>query len=124
MHDWRQTIRERIESHRLPQAHREEVISELAAHLEEDFYDARSRGLTDTEAFAGGDVVLLANGWPVCQFFGAVGAYLSQRARAPSECGWRSDFHGHLFCSAFSVRSLRWLWLMTEFPDSVSLRFH
>ena len=102
MHDWRQTIRERIESHRLPQAHRE-VISELAAHLEEDFYDARSRGLTDTEAFAGGDVVLLANGWPVCQFFGAVGAYLSQRARAPSECGWRSDFHGHL---------------------SVSLRFH
>ena len=60
MHDWRQTIRERIESHRLPQTHREEVISELAAHLEEDFYDARSRGLTDTEAFAGGDVVLLA----------------------------------------------------------------
>ena len=52
MHDWRQTIRERIESHRLPQAHREEVISELAAHLEEDFDDARSRGLTDTEAFA------------------------------------------------------------------------
>jgi hypothetical protein len=36
----------------LPQAHREEVISELAAHLEEDYYDARSRGLTDTEAFA------------------------------------------------------------------------
>ena len=70
-----------------PQAHREEVISELAAHLEEDFYDARSRGLTDTEAFAGGDVVLLANGWPVCQFFGAVGAYLSQRAQTPSECG-------------------------------------
>jgi hypothetical protein len=42
----------------------------------------------------------------------------------PSECGWRPDFHGHLFCSAFSVRSLRLLWLMTEFPDSVSLRFH
>ena len=52
MHDWRQTIRERIESHRLPQAQREKAISELAAHLEEDYYDARSRGLTDTEAFA------------------------------------------------------------------------
>jgi hypothetical protein len=183
------TIRERIESHRLPQAHRDEVISELAAHLEEDYYDARSRGLTDTEAFAiarrevedwrvlaadirrtkseedemnartkslrspgmlglaGASILWMmlqrlearnliwfgsgrwrcrstGHGWPVCQFFGAVGAYLSQRARAPSECGWRSDFHGHLFCSAFSVRSLRLLWLMTEFPDSVSLRFH
>ena len=52
MHDWRQTIRERIESHRLPQAHREEVVSELAAHLEEDYYDARPCSLTDTEAFA------------------------------------------------------------------------
>jgi hypothetical protein len=52
MHDWRQTIRERIESHRLPQAHREEVTSQLAADLEEDYYDARSRSLTDTEAFA------------------------------------------------------------------------
>jgi len=44
--DWQKRVRERLESCGLPPAIYEEVVSELAAHLEEAYEDARSRGLT------------------------------------------------------------------------------
>ena len=50
MPDWKKLVRERIAPSALPAASREEVVSELAAHLEETYKDARSRGLTDAAA--------------------------------------------------------------------------
>jgi hypothetical protein len=51
MPDWKKLVRESMEStQRLGQVH-DDVISELAAHLDETYEDARSRGLTKTEAF-------------------------------------------------------------------------
>lgn len=50
MRDWRETVREHLRLSELPSAYREEVISELAAHLEETYQDALSQGLTDRAA--------------------------------------------------------------------------
>ena len=50
MPDWKKLVRERIASSALPAASREEIVSELAAYLEETYEDARSRGLTDAAA--------------------------------------------------------------------------
>ena len=50
MHDWRETIRKHIERRGLPPALCDEVVSELAAHLEESYEDARARGLNEDEA--------------------------------------------------------------------------
>jgi hypothetical protein len=50
MRDWRKRVRERLDSCGLPPAIHEEVVSELADHLEETYEDARSRGLTDSAA--------------------------------------------------------------------------
>ncbi len=43
-------VREKLEGSGLSRAHSEEVIRELAAHLEEAYEGARSRGLTDAAA--------------------------------------------------------------------------
>jgi hypothetical protein len=51
MPDWKKLVREHTESSALPAACREEVVSELSAHLEEAYEAARSRGLTDAGAF-------------------------------------------------------------------------
>ena len=48
--NWRQTVRDRIESSLVPAHDREEVIAELAAHLEETCQDARARGLDEIAA--------------------------------------------------------------------------
>ncbi len=50
MHDWRKMVHERVTACGLPPANYEEVISELAAHLDETYEDARSQGLTDPAA--------------------------------------------------------------------------
>jgi len=50
MQDWRDRVREHLRSCGLPPASREEVISELAAHLEEAYEIARAQGLTEPEA--------------------------------------------------------------------------
>jgi len=49
MPDWKSLVRERLEPHQ-PLAHREEVVAELAAHLEECYAQARSEGLPDHAA--------------------------------------------------------------------------
>lgn len=49
MPNWRQVVRERLKSSRT--SLNESVISELAAHLEETYESACSRGLTDEAAF-------------------------------------------------------------------------
>jgi hypothetical protein len=51
IHDWRETVRERLDSQVLPFRCREEIIAELAAHLEETYDHARSRGLGNQAAF-------------------------------------------------------------------------
>ncbi len=50
MPDWKKLVREHIASAALPPASREEVVSELADHLEETYETARSRNLTDPAA--------------------------------------------------------------------------
>jgi len=50
MTDWRQRVREHLEGCELPGSRREEVICELAAHLEEAYEDARLRGLAEEAA--------------------------------------------------------------------------
>src|SRR5271166_2332018 len=50
MPDWKQLVRERMDSRVLPSGCREEVIGELAAHLEETFNLGHSRGLSEQEA--------------------------------------------------------------------------
>ena len=50
MPDWRELVRERMDSSRLHAADREEVIAELAAHLEEAYEVLRAQGLVEEEA--------------------------------------------------------------------------
>jgi hypothetical protein len=50
MHDWRHRVRKHLEACDLPSATRDDVITELAAHLEETYADARSQGLTEAAA--------------------------------------------------------------------------
>jgi hypothetical protein len=49
MPDWKKLVHEQLEPHK-PLAHREEVVAELAAHLEECYAQARSQGLPDHAA--------------------------------------------------------------------------
>jgi len=48
--DWRHLVRERLRTCDLPTATREEVITELATHLEERYEDALRRGLNEVNA--------------------------------------------------------------------------
>jgi hypothetical protein len=48
--DWRKIIRERLSAPNSPCTLKEEVIAELAAHLEETYEDARSRNLDEPGA--------------------------------------------------------------------------
>ncbi len=50
MPNWSKLVREKFESPGLPPAHRDDVIRELAAHLEESYAQARSEGLPDDAA--------------------------------------------------------------------------
>lgn len=50
MPDWKKLVREHIASSALPAASREEVVSELAAHLEEAYEAALLQGLTEKSA--------------------------------------------------------------------------
>jgi hypothetical protein len=50
MPDWRQRIQEHLDVGNLPLKNREEVIQELAAHLEETYAAACSRGMTEAAA--------------------------------------------------------------------------
>jgi len=50
MLDWRRRIREYLDARELPAAMREEVVYELAAHLEESYEQARWRGLDEAAA--------------------------------------------------------------------------
>jgi len=50
MQDWRQRVRVQLEGCELPSARREDVITELAAHLEETYESALSRGLHEAAA--------------------------------------------------------------------------
>lgn len=52
MRDWRQIAREGMESSSLPPEYRDEVIAELATHLEETYTEACARGLSCEEAAA------------------------------------------------------------------------
>jgi len=47
MRDWKELVKERLAVQGLPESDEEEVIAELAAHLEEAYEDARLRGLTE-----------------------------------------------------------------------------
>ncbi|MGD1076727.1 MAG: hypothetical protein ABR881_00265 [Candidatus Sulfotelmatobacter sp.] len=50
MPDWREKVRELLGAGSLPPENREEVILELAAHLEETYEDGRAGGLTEQAA--------------------------------------------------------------------------
>src|SRR5205823_380736 len=50
MPDWKRLVRERIAPSAPPAPSQEEVVSELAAHLEETYEDALSQGLTEQAA--------------------------------------------------------------------------
>jgi len=50
MPDWKKLVQERMERGGLPSAHREEVVQELAAHLEETYGALRGQGLSEPEA--------------------------------------------------------------------------
>jgi hypothetical protein len=50
MPDWRQRVREHLEECELPPAECEQVVRELAAHLEEIQEEARSRGMSEAGA--------------------------------------------------------------------------
>src|ERR1700722_14235830 len=49
-HDWSKIVRERMQSSNAPRIVNEDVIAELAAHLEETYEHAKSRGMTETAA--------------------------------------------------------------------------
>ena len=51
MPDWKELVRRRMRGLALPPAERDDVIRELAAHLEECYAQARSEGLNQDEAF-------------------------------------------------------------------------
>lgn len=61
--NWRQTVREHLESSLLPVHDRDEVIAELAAHLEETWQHARASGLD--EAAAVEFTLQAVSDWPV-----------------------------------------------------------
>jgi hypothetical protein len=50
MRDWKELVREHLAACELPRAKREDVVCELAAHLEESYDEARSRGLNESAA--------------------------------------------------------------------------
>jgi len=50
MANWNQIVRDRLKPKRLSLADLDSIISELAAHLEEAFYEAQARGLTEEQA--------------------------------------------------------------------------
>jgi hypothetical protein len=50
MNNWQTMVRKKLEGGGLPRAHRDDVIHELAAHLEESYAQARSGGLADDAA--------------------------------------------------------------------------
>jgi len=50
MPDWKELVRQRLRSVKLAATNREEIVRELATHLEEDYETARTRGLTDAAA--------------------------------------------------------------------------
>src|SRR5579859_5125050 len=52
MPDWKNLVRERMSSLNLPPGAKEEVISELAAHMEETYANARAKGLSEEAAFS------------------------------------------------------------------------
>lgn len=52
MPDWKKLIEERLESARLPAASREEIVAELAGHLEETCDRALSQGFDEADALA------------------------------------------------------------------------
>jgi hypothetical protein len=52
MHDWQQIAREGMESCSLPTEYRDEVLTELATHLEETYTEACVRGRSHEEAVA------------------------------------------------------------------------
>jgi hypothetical protein len=52
MPDWNILIDERLPHLALPQELREEVVVELASHIEEVYQDVRSRGVSESEAIA------------------------------------------------------------------------
>ena len=50
MRDWRQLVQERLARVKLPAGVKEEVVAELAAHLEEAYEEARLRGFAEEAA--------------------------------------------------------------------------
>jgi len=50
MPDWKQLVREQVIGLTLPPDVKEEILAELAAHLEETYAEARSSGLSDVAA--------------------------------------------------------------------------
>jgi hypothetical protein len=50
MPDWKELVRERLGSQRLPESAEKEVIAELAAHLEDFCEDERRQGRSESEA--------------------------------------------------------------------------
>jgi hypothetical protein len=50
MPDWKRLVRERLDTSGLPPCDRDEIVSELAAHLEEIYETARSQYRTEAEA--------------------------------------------------------------------------
>lgn len=48
--DWQKSVREHLEACNLPREIRDDVVTELAAHLEEAYADAMAHGLGDAEA--------------------------------------------------------------------------
>jgi hypothetical protein len=51
MRDWKSIVSEKIESLKLPQGAKEEIVAELAAHFEDVVEQARHAGLSEREAF-------------------------------------------------------------------------
>jgi len=52
MPDWKQIVRERMVALQLPPDTKEDVVNELALHLEELSDNARAGGLTESAAIA------------------------------------------------------------------------
>jgi len=50
MHDWKKFVQERMNTTSLAPEQREEIVREIAAHLEDVFEAARSEGFTEVEA--------------------------------------------------------------------------
>ncbi len=52
MHDWKSLIEQRVAKLKLPESQREEVVNELAAHLEDLSDEENARGVCETESTA------------------------------------------------------------------------